>query len=379
MNPVIIIIIAVVCSVVSTAGVIMINSMVEEQNKHDEEQRNLEEAKFQQNYLEQKKEFEKQKAIAEKQQLQEEANEIARQMDASIAQSLKDKRESIEKSNMFAAPWSGSDKTVEDFLKDFRDVESTADRQKKFDAIMDEIQTNLDSINKQNSISLEEALEEQRKKVESTKFSQSLEDALEEARKKLNESQTSSESDVPLHFVDSKGNQYNWNVPVGQYDHSYPKFSLDMDDGSTQYVGDFRMYVKTSFVNVIDQVYDNSINDEDFIYEVWYIVSKLTTYSIDIGEYPQYALETLARGGGDCEDMVILIADMLRSSSHTKSWKIQMVIFDMDNIENAKTVNHVALKVDTGKESFIIEATAQDKNTMGIWGGKTINGWWIDV
>ena len=152
MNPVIIIIIAVVCSVVSTAGVIMINSMVEEQNKHDEEQRNLEEAKFQQNYLEQKKEFEKQKAIAEKQQLQEEANEIARQMDASIAQSLKDKRESIEKSNMFAAPWSGSDKTVEDFLKDFRDVESTADRQKKFDAIMDEIQTNLDSINKQISI-----------------------------------------------------------------------------------------------------------------------------------------------------------------------------------------------------------------------------------
>ena len=152
-----------------------------------------------------------------------------------------------------------------------------------------------------------------------------------------------------------------------------------MDDGSTQYIGDFRTYVKTSFVNVIDDLYDNSISDEDFIYEVWYAVSKLTTYSIDIGEYPQYALETLARGGGDCEDMVILIADMLRSSSHTKSWKIQMVIFDMDNIESAKTVNHVALKVDTGKESFIIEATAQDKNTMGMWGGKTINGWWIDV
>ena len=379
MKPIVIIAIAVVCSVVATVGVLSINGVIEEQEISKEQQIIQEQEEFQQNYEELKKEFENQKKIAEKEQLQEEANEIARQMDERISQSLKDKRESVEKSNSMVTPWSGTEiNTFEDLLKEYRDVSSTTERQKEFNEILDEINKNLDSINEKN-LSLEEALEEQKKNIDSTKFSQSLEEALEEQRKKINESQSSSESDVALHFTDSKGNQYNWSVPSGQYDHSYPKFSLTLDDGTILSVGDFRTYVKTSFVNVIDQVYDNSINDEDFIYEVWYIVSKLTTYSIDIGEYPQYALETLARGGGDCEDMVILIADMLRSSSHTKSWKIQMVIFDMNDHENTKTVNHVALKVDTGKEDFIIEATAQDKNTMGIWGGKSINGWWIDV
>lgn len=369
MKPIVIIAIAVVCSVVATVGVLSINGLIEEQEISKEQQIIQEQEEFQQNYEELKKEFENQKKIAEKEQLQEEAISHAFP-NPTIFPTF-----SVPERNL----WSGTEiNTFEDLLKEYRDVSSTTERQKEFNEILDEINKNLDSINEKN-LSLEEALEEQKKNIDSTKFSQSLEEALEEQRKKINESQSSSESDIALHFTDSKGNQYNWSVPSGQYDHSYPKFSLTLDDGTILSVGDFRTYVKTSFVNVIDQVYDNSINDEDFIYEVWYIVSKLTTYSIDIGEYPQYALETLARGGGDCEDMVILIADMLRSSSHTKSWKIQMVIFDMNDHENTKTVNHVALKVDTGKEDFIIEATAQDKNTMGMWGGKTIKGWWIDV
>ena len=46
------------------------------------------------------------------------------------------------------------------------------------------------------------------------------------------------------------------------------------------------------------------------------------------------------------EDLVILIADMLMSSSHTGQWKFQYVIMDSDNPRDPQRVNHVILAVD---------------------------------
>jgi len=63
----------------------------------------------------------------------------------------------------------------------------------------------------------------------------------------------------------------------------------------------------------------------------------LTTFSEDIGEYPRYALETLTRKGGDCEDLVIRMAYMLRSSLHTRNWEIQMIHFDSKNPTNPQS------------------------------------------
>ncbi len=134
----------------------------------------------------------------------------------------------------------------------------------------------------------------------------------------------------------------------------------------------------TSFTDVIDDIFDNTNSDEDFIYEVWYITSQLTTYSTDIGEFPRYALETLSRGSGDCEDTAILIADMLRSSTHTKNWTIQLVYFDSDSPSLALDVNHVAVLVDTGKYSYIVESTAKDDVTMNMWNNANISGWFYD-
>ena len=185
-------------------------------------------------------------------------------------------------------------------------------------------------------------------------------------------------------LFDSKNNQYDWEISIQTYESyiqlsTYPKQTIQYSDGRIQKIGEFSNYVENSFTNVIDDIYENSCDDADFIFEVWYIVSNLTVYSSDIGEHPRYAIETLVRGGGDCEDTVILMADMLKSSKHTKNWKIQMVYFDSHNPTNPKHVNHVALAVDTGTSRGILETTAKNISDLNIWNINTVVGYWSDV
>jgi hypothetical protein len=48
-------------------------------------------------------------------------------------------------------------------------------------------------------------------------------------------------------------------------------------------------------------------------------------------------LETFAEAGGDCEDLTMLIASMLKASSHTADWTIKMVYFDANNQDKPHT------------------------------------------
>lgn len=137
-------------------------------------------------------------------------------------------------------------------------------------------------------------------------------------------------------------------------------------------------FVKKSFTNVIDDIYENSYGNSDFIWEVWYIVSQLTVYDEDVHEYSEgrYALETLTRGGGDCEDLTILVADMLISSEHTNDWTIQYVMMDADNPTDPETVNHAILYVHDGEYAHYIESTSSpswDYYPDGVY------GWYLDV
>jgi len=186
-------------------------------------------------------------------------------------------------------------------------------------------------------------------------------------------------------LFDSKDNQYNWELLIQTYEsylqkhHPHTTQTISYPDGREDKIGEFSNYVQNSFTNVIDDIYENSYSDGDFIFEVWYILSNLVTYSSDIGEQPRYALETLSRGRGDCEDMVILMADMILSSSHTKDWKIQMIYFDSNNPTNPKRANHVALAIDTPKKSMILETTAKNVIDLEMWQDIPICDWRSNV
>lgn len=192
-------------------------------------------------------------------------------------------------------------------------------------------------------------------------------------------------TEVSWEFFDSKGNVYSWSMPVTTYEdyivesryHVRDKMNLNLD-GETIRVVSLDGFVKRSFVNVIDDIYDNSHSNSDFIWEIWYIVSQLTVYDYDIHPYSEgrYALETLTRGGGDCEDLVILVADMLMSSKHTDDWTIQYGVMDSDSPMDPQEVNHVILYVNDGEYDHYVEATGSPSWDYFPEG---VIGWWFDV
>lgn len=184
---------------------------------------------------------------------------------------------------------------------------------------------------------------------------------------------------------DSKGNYYSWSMPVTTYEDKIVEsrflvrdtINLDLD-GQTIKTVNLDGFVREEFSSVIDDIYDNSYDNSDFIWEVWYIVSQLTVYDEDIHEYSEgrYALETLTRGGGDCEDLVILIADMLMSSKHTYDWTFEYVFMDSDNPTDSRDVDHVILFVDDGEYYHYIEATGPPSWDYYPEG---VSGWYVNV
>lgn len=184
-------------------------------------------------------------------------------------------------------------------------------------------------------------------------------------------------------FKDSRGNLYEWEMPIDTYRTfiEYPEpqdlLTLREDDGTNFRVRDFTKFVdSTSFAKVIDDLYENAGNDYQFVYEVWFVASHLTTYSSDIGEDPRWPLETLTEGGGDCEDLTILVASMLKASSHTNDWTIKIAYFDADNPDDPNEMNHVVLFVETDDFQTYIESTAKT-NGLGAW--DSINGWYFQI
>ena len=241
-------------------------------------------------------------------------------------------------------------------------------------------------------VTLEEAIEHQQKRIAGMTLEQAYE--LIYNQNKLNQEEqiirnqlkpitTINDQNINWNVSDSKGNTYNWIMPIETYEYylraSEPQDILSLTNdvtGEIFTVRDHRQFVQNSFKDVIDEVYVNSISDQDFVYEVWYIVSQLTTFSYDIDEDPRWALETLSRGGGDCEDSAILIIDMLKSSKHTQSWKIELVYFDSDNPQNPKTPNHVAIHIDDGQINYLVEST--EKVDPYVW-SDGVTGWFFEV
>jgi hypothetical protein len=160
---------------------------------------------------------------------------------------------------------------------------------------------------------------------------------------------------------------------------------LRSDNGREYSVRDHTKFVDPSSLSLWMDDIENTISnfgmnqsskDSLFVYEAWYIVSQLTTYSPDLGEDPRWPLETLVEGGGDCEDFAILLASMLKTSQHTKDWQIQMVYFDIDHPNSPEDVNHVSLFIKTDEfEAYFDRSLDPSKNER--W--EYVQGWYFDI
>ena len=190
-------------------------------------------------------------------------------------------------------------------------------------------------------------------------------------------------------FKDTKGNVYGITFPVKSYEDlkvlsdkkslTQDLVSLRISDEQTIRLISLDGFVRGSeFSCCMDEIYDNSNSNSDFIYEVWHIVSQLTVYDKDVDweSEGRFAIETITRGGGDCEDLVILIAELLKSSSHTKDWTFEYIYMDSDNYSDPQKVNHVILKVNDGTNNYHIEATGEPSWDYFPDG---VAGWYFDV
>lgn len=153
------------------------------------------------------------------------------------------------------------------------------------------------------------------------------------------------------------------------------ELKLETDSGYTFTVMDFRSYIDPSaFYPVIGELYARNPREEDFIYEVWHIVTQLSGYSNDIEETPRYPLETFLAGGGDCEDTAILFASMILAAP--VGWEVDLVYMDSTNPLDPQTSNHVIVYIKTGQKDYYVETTS-DSNMLPYPDG--VVGWYFAV
>lgn len=138
---------------------------------------------------------------------------------------------------------------------------------------------------------------------------------------------------------------------------------------------DCRPYVQPeNFRLIADNINSSYTDDASKIKEVWNMVTQLCPYTNETTQFtPRLPLETLLFGGGDCKDLAILTASILREVS--PSWTIQFVYMDSNNPTSYQALNHVTVFVDTGNYKTFVESTeGQVMNPYQI-----VNGFYINV
>ncbi|HEX9896836.1 MAG TPA: hypothetical protein VGA85_04145 [Dehalococcoidales bacterium] len=137
---------------------------------------------------------------------------------------------------------------------------------------------------------------------------------------------------------------------------------------------DYRPYiVKESFQSPALNFYSRHNDDESRIKEVWNMVTQLCSYVGELKETPRLPLETLLFGGGDCEDLAILTASILKAMS--SDWTVQLVYMDGDDPSSCNKVNHVSVFVDTGTYKTFVEST--NKNIMNPY--QSVDGFYVKI
>jgi len=137
---------------------------------------------------------------------------------------------------------------------------------------------------------------------------------------------------------------------------------------------DFSPYIMEDiFEPIALEFFSRHSDDESKVREVWNMVTQLNTYCEEVMETPRLPLETLLLGGGDCEDLAILTASILKAMP--EDWNVELVYMDADNPTALKAVNHITIYVDTGEYKTFIEST--NAETMCPW--ETVDGFYIKL
>ncbi len=180
-------------------------------------------------------------------------------------------------------------------------------------------------------------------------------------------------------WQDTTGELHHWKLPLDTYrrwiEKPKPQGMVNLHDEDTSYtLADFRPYVSTEgFTEVVPQLYEESADEVAFARETFQLVSQLTVYSEDIGEVARWPVETLTEAGGDCEDLAILYASLLKASPYP--YNLSLVYMDSTNPTDPQQPNHVIIQVEA--EGWIIYVDCTSDQGWGRY--PTVKGWFYKL
>jgi len=187
-----------------------------------------------------------------------------------------------------------------------------------------------------------------------------------------------SEGEVTWVWKDMDDHLHKWMLPLDSYrswintPKPYKTISLECN-GSIYTMVDYRPYVHPDeFTEVIPSFYQQCNGGRRFVQEAFNLVSQLTVYSEDIGEVPRWPIETLTEGRGDCEDLSILLASLLKAAPYP--YKLSFVYIDTDNPTDPQYPNHVIVAVEDEDWRIFVECSG-DKGWDYY---KEVKGWFFE-
>ena len=188
-----------------------------------------------------------------------------------------------------------------------------------------------------------------------------------------------SEGEIIWVWKDMGENLHKWVMPMDSYRSwvNTPKprktIALQRNDGISTML-DYRPYVHPDeFSEVIPSLYQQSGGGREFVQEAYNLVSQLTVYSKDIVDVPRWPIETLTEGKGDCEDLIILLASLLKAAPHP--YQLSIVYIDSDNLTEPQYPDHVIIAVEDEDWRVFIEVS----NDQGWKFYHYVKGWFFEL
>jgi len=184
--------------------------------------------------------------------------------------------------------------------------------------------------------------------------------------------------EITYAFRQLDGSTWKWTLDIDTYrariesPEPTDKVTLNTDSGPVV-MADFTKFVRPwAFETVVASLFERSEDEYEFAKEAFNIVTQLTVYSEDIGEDPRWPIETLTEAGGDCEDLAILYASLLKAAPYP--YDIELVYMDSDNPDDPQEVNHVIVTVATDDWRVLSECT----NNEGFRYWESVSGWFFE-
>ena len=178
--------------------------------------------------------------------------------------------------------------------------------------------------------------------------------------------------------------QLEWSLDMGTY-LSYVQMSdptttvslSNSDIGETYSVTDLTKYVTPNVFNDVTSQLTNGRSDYNFVQEIVNIKNQLISYSSGLENQYRWAVETLTEGTGNCGDMSILMASLLKAGENKEDYGLKVYFWycDSDSMTDPQKVNHVIVEVEySDGTNQLIESTS---NTFYTY--DQINGWKFEV